>query len=440
MSSDARSVALEEVQDEAMTELLLRGLRWRVYVGPPLFVLAVLFFSMDAAPWRRWATAGLLAVAVAYLVAVLPTVRRLKTLRLLAPRILPLPALVLLGATVLSGGLESPLCFLVPAVGAVLALFSSVRLALLWAVLGSVVVWALLAVHWWGPLADFVPALFGGVPRVSNGPLLLTRAGVLTVVIAGGVGVGFVMQRTWRAALAKALSARDEVLSTHDEAAKQLTTLAGEIAHELKNPLASVKGLAALLEKDVDGRAGERLTVLRREVDRMQDVLESFLNFSRPLVPLDAQPVALKDAVDSVVALHEGLARERGVSFNVEDWGVEPVKADPRKVKQVLINLVQNALEASPRGGVIDVLVARDGAFGVKVLVRDRGPGLHPETAERVFEAGVTSKPTGSGLGLTVARLLARQHGGEVTLAAREDGAGAVAELRLPATPPEARP
>ena len=422
-----------------MGQLLRRGLQWRLYLGPPFFVLTLLVIAMDEVPWRRWAAAGLVAAALTWLAVVLPRVRRATTLRELVPRLFPLPAMMLLGTAALTGGVDSPLLYVAPLIGTFLALFIGPRFALGWAALASVVVWGLAALHWSGLVSNLVPSLFGGAARVSNGALLLTRAVVVSIALGWGVLMGWAMQRTWRMATARALEARDEVLSTHEESTKQLTTLAGEIAHELKNPLASVKGLAALLEKDVDGRAQERLAVLRREVDRMQDILESFLNFSRPLVPLDAQPVALKDAVDNVVALHEGLAREKGVTFNVEDWGAGEVKADPRKVKQVLINLVQNALDASPRGGVIDVLVARDGEAGARVSVRDRGPGLDAAQAERVFEAGVTSKPTGNGLGLTVARLLARQHGGDVKLSPREDGAGAVAELKLPAAPPDSK-
>lgn len=418
-----------------MGELLKRGLRWRLYFGPPLFLASLLFLAFDSTPWRRWATGALLLLVVVRLAMAAPLVRRFGFSRATAPRLLSVPVLMLLGTVSLSGGIESPLFPMVPLVGGFLALFLGARLALTWVAISTAVLWTLVALHAWRLVPNLVPEAFGGTESLSNGGLLLTKAVVLNVAFLWGAGIGWLMREAYRAAIQRALAARDEVLATHEESTKQLTNLAGEIAHELKNPLASVKGLAALLDKDVDGRAKERLSVLRREVDRMQDILESFLNFSRPLVPLDAQPVSLKDVAENVVALHEGLAREKAVSFNVEDWGDPRVKADPRKVKQVRINLVQNALDASPPGGVVDVLVARDGEAGAKVLVRDRGPGVGVDRRERVFEPGVTSKATGSGLGLTVARLLARQHGGEVTLGPRDDGAGAVATLVLPGEP-----
>jgi signal transduction histidine kinase len=106
------------------------------------------------------------------------------------------------------------------------------------------------------------------------------------------------------------------------------------------------------------------------------------------------------------------------------------VPCDARKVKQIVINLMQNAIEASARGGEITIEVA-DGPGGARVSLLDRGGGLAETIAAHAFEAGATTKPKGSGLGLTIARALARQHGGELTLSARPGG-GCIAELTLP--------
>ena len=212
-----------------------------------------------------------------------------------------------------------------------------------------------------------------------------------------------------------------------------MTLLTSEIAHELKNPLASIKGLAALVAKDVQGRAAERTQVLRGEVDRMQTILDEFLNFSRPLVPLSLSPTDLGSLARDVARLHEGSAAERGVQIEVDAEGPVRLACDPRKVRQVLINLVQNALEASPRGAQV-TLAVEHAAAGARVRVSDQGPGLSPDLRERVFEAGVTSKEHGSGMGLVVARGLARQHGGEVTLEVGTGG-GLSALLELPGAP-----
>jgi signal transduction histidine kinase len=137
-----------------------------------------------------------------------------------------------------------------------------------------------------------------------------------------------------------------------------------------------------------------------------------------------------------VAALHEGMARDRGASLEVRA-GAVLARCDPRKVKQILINLVQNALEATPDGrpSEIEVVAEPLPGSGARVRVQDRGRGLDPALGAALFAPGATTKPHGSGLGLPIARALARQHGGEVTLAPR-DGGGTVAELVLPGGAP----
>jgi len=107
-------------------------------------------------------------------------------------------------------------------------------------------------------------------------------------------------------------------------------------------------------------------------------------------------------------------------------------RCDPRKVRQILINLVQNALDASPTTAAVEV-EATAGPGVARVRVLDRGRGPDPTLGDAVFSPGVTTKARGSGLGLTIARALARQHGGDLVLSTRPGG-GAVAELILPSS------
>ena len=129
--------------------------------------------------------------------------------------------------------------------------------------------------------------------------------------------------------------------------------------------------------------------------------------------------------------LHQGMAVEREISIGVQARAPVEVSCDDRKVRQILMNLLQNALEASSSGCRVILQVEAEDDEWAAIRVLDRGPGLSEEVVDGLFAPGVTDKAKGSGLGLTVARALARQHGGELTVKNR-DGGGCEAELRLP--------
>lgn len=428
----AQRLTIEGLEDAALDRLFDRAISARLYLAPPVFLTTMALLAWDAAPWRRWMVAVVSAVAVSRLTWEAVRARRRGIDRARMASVLPVPTLVLSFVVLASGGVDSPVVAMLPVLTVFLGLFFQPRVGMIGAFVGTVLVAGALGFALAFESQTFMPELFGGGPHVSNPALLVTRAGVLLVALWWGAFVGLIIRRAFRSAIQTAVEARDQVLNSEQESTRTLTTLAAEIAHELKNPLASVKGLAALVDRDAQGKDKERLTVLRREVDRMQEILESFLTFSRPLVPLDVAPVALPALVQSVVELHEGLAHERQATFRIDARDLS-VKADARKLKQVLINLVQNALDVTPAGGAVDLVVRSEHDGGAAVLVMDRGPGLKDH--ERVFEPGVTSKSHGNGLGLTVARLVARQHGGDVRLLAR-DGGGTIAELSLPGAPP----
>ncbi|MBZ4373834.1 HAMP domain-containing sensor histidine kinase [Corallococcus sp. AS-1-6] len=429
------AAGVEQVQREAFSRMFRQVTKVLSFLSPLPVVMVSLGLIGDTAAWRRVCVALALAFVVMGVVAVLVW-RRQPVVSHEPGRLLPAVAFPLFTVVNLAlGGLESPLIPLVlPASLATAILFPPAR-ARRWAGSLLALVGVQAAVTLTGAVGDLVPVLFGGGPRAGhNDALLLTMLAVLVFLVLWTNFIGVQLRRTYRGMVRTALDARDDALKTHEERVRSLTTLSGEIAHELKNPLASVKGLAAMIAREVEGRPAERLAVLRREVDRMQEILEGFLNFSRPLLPLNEAHVPLDGLCRQVAELHEGMAGERGVTLRVAEGPPVEAWCDARKVRQVLIDVVQNALDAAPRGSTVELQAWTAPEGGGRVEVRDRGPGLAAEVRERVFEPGITTKPHGSGLGLALSRALMRQHGGELSLRAREGG-GCVAELSLPAAP-----
>ncbi|MFW6051684.1 MAG: ATP-binding protein [Myxococcota bacterium] len=218
----------------------------------------------------------------------------------------------------------------------------------------------------------------------------------------------------------------------------QLTT---GLAHEIRNPLNAAKLQLELLEraagKVADAEAGERIRnragVVREEIDSLSRMLEEFLSLARPR-GMKLEPMDLEALVNELVELHGPLAEEEGVTLEgrvVPSLG--PVRADREKIKQALVNLVANAVDAmrEQREGRVRIGARPVDDEWVEVTVRDTGPGISEEVAERLFQPFVTTKPAGTGLGLSIVQRTVELHGGTVALAPAEGG-GTLARLTLP--------
>jgi signal transduction histidine kinase len=218
-------------------------------------------------------------------------------------------------------------------------------------------------------------------------------------------------------------------------------TFASGLAHEIRNPLNSIALQLSILErrvaplpKGVTGEIKELVGVIREEVKRLDNLVGDFLQFSRSN-RVQYRPTALDALVDEVTRLLRPEARASGVSLRRQRIGeaIPDLRVDPEKMKQVVINLVQNAIEAMPEGGVATVESGLVDGRAV-LLVRDSGPGL-PEGLD-VFQLFVTTKAQGTGLGLSIAQQIVLEHGGEIA-AASEPGKGATFTVSLPVERPE---
>lgn len=296
--------------------------------------------------------------------------------------------------------------------------------------LPALVVFAVLHVTDWLP--SLVPAPFRWEGAMPTNYLAFSGAIVAVLVLVFGM-FGARMRGEARRQLEQLNSAQHSALALHRQRLDELRQMSGEIAHELKNPLASVKGLAQLLLRSNPAeqpKTAERLGVLEREVIRMQSILDELLTFSRPLTPLTRTHADLGALCRDVVILHEAMAASLAVVIRLELESDEALWIDARKVSQALVNLLQNALEATPPGSTVTLRV-RPRAEGIAFEVADQGPGVSTALAETIFDPGVTSKAEGNGLGLTITRGIAEQHGGSLALENQASG-GCVARLWLP--------
>ncbi len=227
-------------------------------------------------------------------------------------------------------------------------------------------------------------------------------------------------------------SARQQVIQSERLAA--VGELAAGIAHELRNPLTSVKLLLQRAAKQPDAleNTGSRLPLVLREIDRMELIIQGLLDFSRPPTMLKLR-YDLRETIRRAVTLLESRAQQHHVKYDYEE-PLEPIwiVGDENQLLQVLANLVINAIEAMPAGGQIHLRIQLDAAtHEVTVLVQDNGPGIDPSIRGKLFEPFTTTKARGTGLGLAISYQIVARHGGTLSVDDAPTG-GTVFTIRLP--------
>jgi signal transduction histidine kinase len=221
-----------------------------------------------------------------------------------------------------------------------------------------------------------------------------------------------------------------------------LGQLAASVAHELRNPLSGIKMNARVLADELDrcGQADRSLELIVREIDRMDLYLQELLSLAsapageadRPQP--DAQPVRLEELADSVVSLLAGRCEHAGVTIGRRYEPDAPAGlAEPGRIRQVMLNLMLNAVDAMPHGGRMALSVRRGGGGTVRLEVADAGRGVKVAGGADIFEPFVTTKPQGTGLGLYICRQAVQAFGGRIGYDSSPEGS--TFWFELPAAP-----
>ena len=292
----------------------------------------------------------------------------------------------------------------------------------------------------WGvALAAPVAEVSGQVGQIMDQELFLVALFFLAVLL--GTIALIALALSWNKALAREVKLKTEELVksherlVHSERFAAVGEAAAYVSHEIKNPLMVIGGLAHQVERKVGDDPGlkEKLTVIQKEVQRLENFLGDLRDFTRPVVPAK-QPMDLNQVIHEVDVLMEGEASSRGIALEEHlDPNLPPLQADPNQMKQVLLNLVKNAMEALDDSGGRVIISSGAEDKQVWFAVRDSGGGMPPEVLDKIFHPFFTTKKKGTGLGLAVIHKIVTDHHGAVTVQSSPDQ-GTTFKVELPAS------
>jgi signal transduction histidine kinase len=312
----------------------------------------------------------------------------------------------------------------------------------------------ILAAYWFGVRGGLVAAVVSSLayaPHIHtawshNPPYTVSQYAELLVFLSLGLSVGLIASHERRLAnqhrdTAGRLERANRELRESGEQLRRaerlsaLGEIAAGLAHELRNPLAGIKGALEIVSAraPVATPEAEFSGIATRELQRLEGLVQEFLDYARPKPPR-LRPADLPDVVRRVVSLLGPQAEQAGVALAVEgDDASQGLRIDPEQIEQVLVNVVLNAVQASPRGGQVKIRhYPRDGRYRIEVA--DQGPGIPPDSKARIFEPFFTTKERGTGLGLAISQRIIAAHRGEIRITPGQGG-GTVVEILLPVFP-----
>lgn len=211
-----------------------------------------------------------------------------------------------------------------------------------------------------------------------------------------------------------------------------LGELAAGIAHDIRNPLTSIRGFVQYLQKTKDPlELQEYAPLIIREVDGLNRIIGELLEFAKPYPPRYSL-VQVNDLIQEVLSLVKTRAEKQNTRIDLElDSSLPPIEADGEQLKQVLLNLVINACQAITVQGIISFKTFKDSPDWLTICVIDNGVGISPENLEKVFDPFFSTKPAGTGLGLAVVQRIINGHKGEIGISSGPEK-GTTVEIRLP--------
>lgn len=397
-------------------------LRWRPVIVAPVAAANLALFvasGADSSDAKRLG-AGLAVMTSAFTLESLALRRREVTTRWLSLSLLATTLGLAVGMYI-TGGVGSPILPLLfaPTVTA-FAAFGQGH-GSVYPLAASVIV----LVH----MATFPPGTAVPAAPWAARMLVVSMVGSLALLTLSVTGVFSAFSRTARALEGM----RRHALQEARHRTETIEMVGAKVGHELKNPLAAIKGLIQLMAKQPQSERDQtRFSVIEGEIDRIEATLRSYLSFTRPMTDIKLEYVDLSRLLDEIAVSMEGRAAGAGVRV-MRQGNVPGMPADPRRLREALLNLASNAIEASPAGGTVFIIGEMAPSGGARLIVADEGPGL--SAPPRPFHS---EKPGGSGLGLLITRNAAELHGGTLQIEQPSGGGTrAVIDLPPPAEPEE---
>lgn len=311
----------------------------------------------------------------------------------------------------------------------------------------------LLAAYWYGPLRGILAAVLASVLYIWHIESDWTQFPVYSFnqyaeivlyhILALVIGFLSKKDRRQRLVLEKTSQELSEAYQKLQNTFEQLKKtdrlaalgrLSSGIAHEIRNPLGSIKGSFEILESEIppDNKKYEFVKIIKEEIVRLNAIVESFLRFARPPKP-SMQLTSLNELIESILLLTNKQAQKCNIEVRKElDTDLPMVPMDPNQIRQVIMNVVLNGLESMPEGGSLEIKSGwGSSGRGAIVEISDSGIGIGREELDHIFDPFFTTKTQGTGLGLAISYQLVQNHGGTIR-ALKNERSGLTFSVELP--------